>query len=250
VTPISRLAEGSVGVRIWCGQNEDARGLIMPPSVDDRATSRTTPEAGDADAGPAVAPAYVPTSVHLARLLDDAEGTEVSVRWLIDALGERSFGLTLLMMALIAFVPGASTLVGVLIAWPAIQMILRHDAPVLPRFIARRQIAVEKLARAIRIVTPRLRWVEKAIRPRWPGGFRATRRLTGFLMLLLGITMMSPFPFSHVIPAIIIMLLALAYLEEDGIILLIALTAAVASLAVTAAALWGVVATANWLDRL
>jgi hypothetical protein len=222
----------------------------MPPAADDRTKPGTTSQPGDGDAVLAGSPAFIPTSVHLTRLLDEADGPQVTVRWLIDALGERSFGLTLLMMALIALVPGASTLVGVLIAWPAVQMILRHDAPVLPRFIARREIAVEKLARAIRIITPRLRWVEKVIRPRWPVGFRATRRLTGVLMLLLGVTMLSPFPFSHVIPAIIIMLLALAYLEEDGIVLLIALAAAVVSLAVTAAALWGVVETANWLDRL
>jgi hypothetical protein len=32
---------------------------------------------------------------------------------------------------------------GVLIAWPAVQMILGHDAAVLPRFVGRRQIGVE-----------------------------------------------------------------------------------------------------------
>jgi hypothetical protein len=46
------------------------------------------------------------------------------------------------------------------------------------------------------------------------------------------------------------MALALAYLEDDGIVLLIALAAAVASLAVTGAALWGAIETANWLERL
>jgi hypothetical protein len=222
----------------------------MPPAADDRLKPGAMPRSGDGDTAPAAAFEFVPTSIHLTRLLERADGPQVSVRWLIEALGERSFGLTLLMMALIALVPGASTFVGVLIAWPAIQMILRHDAPVLPRFIARREVSVAKLTRAINILVPRLRWMERAVRPRWAAGFRATRRLTGILMLLLGVTMVSPFPFSHVIPAIVIMALALAYLEDDGIVLLIALTAAVASLAVTGVALWGAVETANWLDRL
>ena len=222
----------------------------MPPTAEDRTDPGATPPTGDGNAAPAAIPEFVPTSVHLTRLLDKADGPQVTVRWLIEALGERSFGLTLLMMALVALVPGASTLVGVLIAWPAIQMILRHDSPVLPRFIARREISVAKLTRAIDIVVPRLRWVERAVRPRWAAGFRATRRLTGVLMLLLGVTMVSPFPFSHVIPAIVIMALALAYLEDDGIVLLIALAAAVASLVVTGVALWGAVETANWLERL
>jgi hypothetical protein len=44
------------------------------------------------------------------------------------------------------------------------------------------------------------------------------------------------------------MLLALAYLEEDGVALLVALIAALASLAATAATVWGIVETADWLD--
>ena len=44
------------------------------------------------------------------------------------------------------------------------------------------------------------------------------------------------------------MLLALAYLEGDGVALLIALIAALASLAITAATLWGAIETVDWLD--
>jgi hypothetical protein len=56
----------------------------------------------------------------------------------------------------------------VLMAWPAIQMLLGHDFPSLPRTISRRQIGVERLARVVRCVTPRLQWVERLVRPRWP----------------------------------------------------------------------------------
>jgi hypothetical protein len=44
------------------------------------------------------------------------------------------------------------------------------------------------------------------------------------------------------------MLLALAYLERDGIALLVAPVAALASLAVTGATLWGLVETIDWID--
>jgi hypothetical protein len=114
---------------------------------------------------------YVPTSVHLSKMLDRAEDARVSIGWLMEQLGRRSFGLTLLVMAVIAFLPGASTIVGLLVAWPAIQMVLGHDVAVLPRLIARKKVAVDRLARIIRIVTPRLAWVERLIRPRWPTPF-------------------------------------------------------------------------------
>lgn len=193
-------------------------------------------------------PLPLPASVHLARLLDRAEEARVPVGWLIDQLGDRSFGLTLFAMAVLALLPGASTIMGVLIAWPAVQLLLGHDVAVLPAVVARRRIGVARLARVIAVVTPRLQWVERLVRPRWPASFRATRRVTGLVMLLLGLTLVSPVPFGHVVPALVIMLLALAYLEEDGVALLIALLAALCSLAMTGATLWGAVETIDWLD--
>jgi hypothetical protein len=50
------------------------------------------------------------------------------------------------------------------------------------------------------------------------------------------------------VPALVIMLLALAYLEEDGVALLIALGAALISLAITTATVWGTVETIDWID--
>lgn len=190
----------------------------------------------------------VPTSVQLAMMLDRAEGPRVSIGWLMEKLGRRSFGLTIFVMAVIALIPGASTVIGVLVAWPAVQMMRGQEVGVLPRLIARRNIGVDRLARVIRMVTPRLAWVERLIRPRWPPPSQTTKRLTGIVMLLLGLTMISPVPFSHVVPALVIMFLSLAYLEEDGIALLIALIAALVSLAITAAMLWGAVETVDWLD--
>jgi hypothetical protein len=67
-------------------------------------------------------------------------------------------------------------------------------------------------------------------------------------MLLVGMTLISPVPFSHFVPALVIMLLALAYLEEDGFALMLALFAALCSLAVTGAMLWGAVETIDWID--
>jgi hypothetical protein len=170
------------------------------------------------------------------------------VGWLMEQLGERSFGLTLFLLALLAFVPGAATVSGVLIAWPAVQMILGHDVALLPRFVARREIRVDRLARAIRFAAPKLEWVERLIRPRWPMHFQSTKRITGLVMLLLGLTMISPVPLSQLLPALVVMLLALAYLERDGMCLMIALVAALVSIAVTTATVWGTIETIDWLD--
>src|SRR4030095_13376746 len=99
-------------------------------------------------------------------MLDRAEGPRVSIGWLIAELGERSFGFTLLVMAIVALLPGASTIVGLLIAWPAIQLILGHDTAALPRAMARREVGVDRLARVIDVVVPRLPRGGRVLPPR------------------------------------------------------------------------------------
>ena len=89
-------------------------------------------------------------------------------------------------------------------------MQLWHDVAALPDATARRQVGVGRLAHVIRVVMPRLPWVEHLLRPRWSSLFQIIRRLTGPACLV------SPVPFSHVVPTLVTMLLALAYLEGDS----------------------------------
>jgi hypothetical protein len=182
----------------------------------------------------------VPTSVVLEDLLRDAPG-EVTLEWIIATLHERSFGIVMLVIALVGLVPGISPLVGLMLAVPAVQMMLGRGEPVLPRRLATRRISKLRLGRILARVIPVLRRLERLVRPRWSTPFEATKRAVGFVMFLLGATLLAPVPFSHVIPALVIMLLAFAFLEEDGVMLCIALGAAVISLAVTAAAIWGAI---------
>ena len=181
-------------------------------------------------------------------MLDRAKEPYLPVSWLIEQLGQRSFGLTFFVMGVVALIPGASTVIGVLLAWPAIQLLLGHEVPALPRVIGQRKVGIGRLGRVIGFIQPRLEWLERLVRPRWPELFQSSRRIIGLVMLLLGLTMVSPVPFGHILPAFVVMLLAVAYMEEDGLVLVIALAAAVSSLAITAATIWGTVATIDWLD--
>ncbi len=90
--------------------------------------------------------------------------------------------------------------------------------------------------------------IERLIRQRWPPAIQTTTSLTGFVMLLLGLTMILSVPFGHLVPACVMILLALAYLEEIGIALTVGLVAALASLPITATAVWGTIETIDFLD--
>lgn len=194
--------------------------------------------------------AHVPTSVVLESLLKEAPGEHVTLAWLLDHLSERSFGIVMFLLGLVAIIPGTSGFIGVLLAIPAIQMMLARRAPVFPGFLARRRVATRRLGKLIARINPVLRRLERIIRPRWPTPFEATKRGVGFILLLLGATLLMPIPFSNIIPALAIMLLSLAFLEEDGIVLCIALLAALVSIGIAGAAVWATVRGIDFLDRL
>lgn len=181
----------------------------------------------------------LPTSVILERLMHEAPPGTVSLGWLVDRLGPRSFGLVLLLLGLLALLPGIAIAAGVLLAIPASQMLRGHAAPVFPERLARRGLPTRRLAALIRRAVPALRRMERVMRPRFPTPFQATKRMVGALMLLLGALLLAtPVPLSNIPYGIAIILLAFAYLEEDGIALCIALGLAVLALVAGAAALW------------
>ena len=194
--------------------------------------------------------AHVPTSAVLQRLLSEAPPDHVSVGWIMEQLEERSFGLLMFLLAVIALVPGLSTFIGVLFAVPAYQMIVARRSPALPRIATARRLPTRRFAQVVERIAPVLQRAETLVRPRWPRPFRTTKRMVGIAILLLGLTLALPVPFGHILPAFVIMIVALAYLEEDGVVLCLGLALALVSFSITAAAGWGAVAGIEWLDRL
>jgi hypothetical protein len=62
--------------------------------------------------------AHVPTSVVLEELFRDAPPDYVTIAWLIGRLHKRSFGLVMLLIALVGLVPGVSVFIGILLGFP------------------------------------------------------------------------------------------------------------------------------------
>jgi len=86
---------------------------------------------------------------------------------------------------------------------------------------------------------PLLRYLERIIHPRWHTPLEATKRLVGVVVVILdALIVLAPIPLTNVGPALVIALISLAYLEEDGLMLLIALLAAITLLTVASVAVW------------
>jgi hypothetical protein len=193
---------------------------------------------------------FAPASVVLQGLLNDAPADQFTLIWLLGHLHRRSFGFIMLLLALVAMLPGISYIAGLLLAIPALEMIAGRVAPVFPRRIATRPLPTRHLARVVRQAIPVLRYLERAIHPRWHTPLEVTKRVVGITVLLLTVVLLlAPVPMIQVVPALVIVLISLAYLEEDGILLSIALIIAIALLAITGVAVWKMVAGAVWIGR-
>ena len=74
--------------------------------------------------------------------------------------------------------------------------------------------------------------------------------MVGVVVLLLTVVLLlAPVPMIQDVLALVIVMISLAHIEEDGILLSIALLIAVALLAITGVAVWKIVAGAVWIGR-
>jgi hypothetical protein len=182
------------------------------------------------------------------QLLDEVPPDNFTLDWLMGRLGKRSFGIIMLLLAVVGLAPGVSIIAGLLLFIPAFQMILGHAAPLFPRSIAARPLPTPQLTAVVRRAVPALQKLENFVYPRWPIPHQAAKRLVGLVVLLLDITLtFTPLPFSNIPPALVIGLISLAYLQEDGLVLSAALVLAIALLAVDGLAVWETVRDAEWL---
>jgi hypothetical protein len=184
----------------------------------------------------------VPASEALEQMLDGLPPDHFTLKWLSGYLQRRSFGLIVLVLALIAMIPGVSYIAGLLLFAPAIEMIMGKSAPNFPRRIANYPLPTRQLALTVRRTLPALRYLEKIIRPRWQLPPATTKRLVGIAVFLLtALLLLTPLPFIQIVPGIVIIILSVAYLEDDGLLLLLGLLATLALLAASAGAVWGMI---------
>jgi hypothetical protein len=178
-------------------------------------------------------------SVVLQQLHAEAPRDYVSLGWLMGRLHKRSFGMIMLLLALVAAVPGVSIFAGLLLMIPALQMVAGKPAPIFPRGIAARPLPTRRLDVLVQRAIPVLRYLERMIHPRWPTPLEGTKRLVGVIVVMLNsVLVLAPIPLTNVVPALVIALISLAYLEEDGLVVSMGGGAAIIVMTIAAAVVW------------
>lgn len=162
----------------------------------------------------------------LARLAEPTTGP-VTLGELLSAVGERSFGALLVILAIpnmaAGVIPGLSILLGLPLLLVSMQLLVGAERPWLPRRLARVEIQRSDLRRIIERTREALRRLERALRPRLEF-LTAPRaeRLIGLGCLALSILVFLPIPFANFVPATGILLFGFSMLERDGLVTLAA----------------------------
>ena len=103
---------------------------------------------------------FIPASVILQELHNEAPADHFSLDWLTGRLHKQSFGLIMLLLAIIAVAPGIFVVAGLLLLIQAFQMIVGRTAPAFPRWIAARPLPTRHLGAVAQRAIPILRSLE------------------------------------------------------------------------------------------
>ncbi|MBI3451594.1 MAG: exopolysaccharide biosynthesis protein [Rhodospirillales bacterium] len=181
----------------------------------------------------------------LARLARETGGDRVRLGDLVAALGDRAFGILMLIFALpnavgLGTIPGLSTVFGLPQIFFAIQMAAGRTKPWLPAWLIGRSLARNDFRAVIDKSMPYLARLEKLLRPRWPAlSSPMAERLLGVLFVVLASIVSLPIPFGNQPPAVAVAIIALGLTERDGLYVVIGLAVAVIAVALAAGVILG-----------
>jgi hypothetical protein len=167
------------------------------------------------------------TSEVLEETVDNHTADDISLGELMRVLQERGFGLLMLVLVLpncvpIPIPPGFSTILSVPLLFLALQMLVGKEVPWLPEWLRRKTIKRATLALMVAKISPRLKVVEKLLRPRF--AFFETpvgERVIGLFWLIFALSISVPLPMTNFVPGVGILLMSLGLLSRDGLVILV-----------------------------
>lgn len=160
--------------------------------------------------------AGAPISRIVAEVAAQMPGERITLGELSDALGDRAFGLLILLMLLFSLLPGVASIFGFGVLILGIQMGLGRRTPKFPRFIARVSIRRTDLLRVAGSSSKWLKKVERYVKPR-PGFFTSPLgdRIFGWLTAYVALMLILPGPGTNGPPAFGNLVMALGLVEHD-----------------------------------
>ncbi|WP_372390683.1 exopolysaccharide biosynthesis protein [Xanthomonas sp. NCPPB 3582] len=173
----------------------------------------------------------------LAAFSDGDPEQVLRVREILADLQQSAFGVFLFLAILPSFIPipgVAGGISGPLTVLIGLQMMCCLRKPWVPAFIGERGPRRRTSQRFVTKLAPTLRRLDRLLKPRLHGLLDRlpAQVFTGVLLVMVGVLLTLPIPFTNYIFGLILLLFALALLERDGALLLAGWAAALISVAV------------------
>ncbi|MFA7487819.1 MAG: exopolysaccharide biosynthesis protein [Lysobacteraceae bacterium] len=179
-------------------------------------------------------------STMLAMLAQSGSGDSITLDEILSRFRSRAYGVLLMLVLLPAFLPlpiGAGAVSGPLVSVIGIQMLLTLQAPWLPRRARQQKILRTTLGRFAQRMQRFLGRLERLCRPRMTALTQhvAAHMFTGLQLIALGILLSLPIPLTNYPFALLLLLYAIALIERDGVLLLVAWVLGCGTIAASAA---------------
>ncbi|MFT4182168.1 MAG: exopolysaccharide biosynthesis protein [Rhizobium sp.] len=187
-----------------------------------------------------------PRGVATARLAEMRELARarggLSIGEALEVMGPAGIAFTVLFLAIPALtpIPGPFGMVfGTALALISLQIMAGSRALWLPAMVRNRRVSPATFDLIVRHAIPMIARVEKIMRA---GRLKIltgpmVQTLLGIPIFLLAVVIALPIPFGNILPVFSLVVLAVALMERDGLVALIGLLLAVATIVVTAALL-------------
>lgn len=177
-------------------------------------------------------------------IADNPANQRISIRLLLDTLGDRAIGALMLVFALPNVVPtppGTSAILGLPLVFLATQLALGMK-PWLPDFIARRSLARSDFAKIMDKAHPWLAWAERLLIARIAVLTEPpVEYAIGFICLVLAAVLLLPVPLGNMLPALSICIFCLGILGRDGIWIIAGIISSIMSMVVVGGVVYGMI---------
>jgi hypothetical protein len=198
-------------------------------------------------------PGMARTSEILRRSIAARATERITVSALLAALGDRAFGLLIVLLVLPTLIPGPpipfySLPFAAAIALVASQLARGFVRPLLPGWLLRRSVGRARLERLLLRAMPAIRRFERFAHTR-PSRWTTPRgeRWIGAFCIAVALALAMPVPFGNTPPGLALLVLGLGLIERDSRLLAIGALAGAASVIYVAALSTMAVLAAGWL---
>jgi hypothetical protein len=174
------------------------------------------------------------TTELLRHALDTNPAESISLEQFLAPLETRAYGMLIVLLSLPNFIPipiGIGGIMGAILCVVGAQMMCGLANPWLPRFARRHEFQRTSVEAFVRRMTPLFARLERICRPRFEQmTYRPVSHFNGLLLILLGVMLMLPIPFTNYPFGLLTLLFGVALVERDGALMAIVWAAIIGAL--------------------